>query len=54
MSDREQDPLQRLCESLASLFEDVGISPEDLIETLPEARARLFARWCPAAVTTAE
>ena|ERR1051325_7875003 len=43
----EQDRFQSLCESIASVFEQHGISAADLLETLPEARKRVFARRYP-------
>jgi len=39
-----------LCDSIASVFESRNLSPADLLETLPEARQRVFARHYPALV----
>jgi AbrB family looped-hinge helix DNA binding protein len=43
----EQDRFKRLCESIASVFESRQITPANLIETLPAARERVFARRYP-------
>jgi AbrB family looped-hinge helix DNA binding protein len=43
----EQNRFRRLCESIASVFEDRHITPANLLETLPEARKRVFARRYP-------
>jgi AbrB family looped-hinge helix DNA binding protein len=40
----EQNRFRRLCESIASVFEERQITPESLLETLPQARERVFAR----------
>ncbi len=39
----EQDRFKRLCESIASVFENRQITPANLIETLPAARADAFS-----------
>jgi AbrB family looped-hinge helix DNA binding protein len=43
----EQDRFRILCESIASVFERQRLAPEDLLETLPEARQRVFTRRYP-------
>ncbi len=43
----EQNRFRILCESIASVLEHRQISPADLVETLPEARQRVFARRYP-------
>lgn len=43
----QQDRFRTLCESIASVFERRQISPQDLLETLPAARERVFARHYP-------
>ena len=43
----EQNRFRILCESIASVLEHRRISPADLLETLPEARQRVFARHYP-------
>jgi AbrB family looped-hinge helix DNA binding protein len=44
----EQDRFRQLCESIASVFEGRQITPENLLDTLPLARERVFARRYPA------
>jgi len=43
----EQNRFRALCESITSVFERRQITPADLLETLPEARERVFARRYP-------
>jgi len=43
----EQDRFRTLCESITSVFERQQVSPADLLDTLPSARARVFARRYP-------
>ena len=43
----EQDRFRALCESITSMFERRQISPTDLLDTLPAARERVFARRYP-------
>src|SRR5437763_167919 len=43
----EQNRFRALCESIASVLEHRQISPADLLETLPEARQRVFVRRYP-------
>src|SRR5580658_10946252 len=43
----EQNRFKSLCESIASVFGDRQITPESLLETLPAARERVFARRYP-------
>jgi AbrB family looped-hinge helix DNA binding protein len=45
----EQNRFRRLCEAIASVFEERQIKPASLIESLPEARERVFARRYPKA-----
>jgi AbrB family looped-hinge helix DNA binding protein len=40
----EQNRFRILCESIASVFERRQLTPTDLLETLPEARQRVFER----------
>ena len=40
----EQNRFRVLCESIASVFERRQLTPTDLLDTLPEARQRVFAR----------
>ena len=44
----EQNRFRILCESITSVFEHQQLTPTDLLETLPEARDRVFARRYPA------
>src|ERR1700690_2855319 len=44
----EQKRFRLLCESIASAFEERQITPESLLDTLPQARERVFARRYPA------
>src|SRR5579863_2744345 len=44
----EQERFEALCQSIRSVLETRKITPEDLVETLPEARQRVFARRYPA------
>ena len=43
----EQNRFRILCESIASVFERRKLAPTDLLDTLPEARQRVFARRYP-------
>jgi AbrB family looped-hinge helix DNA binding protein len=43
----QQDRFRALCESIASVFERRQVGPADLLDTLPEARERIFARRYP-------
>src|SRR3974377_647358 len=43
----EQNHFRTLCESIASVFELHRVTPADLLDTLPEARERVFARRYP-------
>jgi AbrB family looped-hinge helix DNA binding protein len=45
----EQDRFRLLCDAIASVFEERQIKPANLLETLPEARERVFARRYPKA-----
>jgi AbrB family looped-hinge helix DNA binding protein len=40
----EQNRFRLLCESITSVFERRQVGPTDLLDTLPEARERIFAR----------
>ncbi|MGD1070946.1 MAG: AbrB/MazE/SpoVT family DNA-binding domain-containing protein [Bryobacteraceae bacterium] len=40
----EQNRFRHLCDAIASVFEERQITPASLLETLPEARERVFAR----------
>jgi AbrB family looped-hinge helix DNA binding protein len=43
----EQNRFRLLCESIASVLQQQRIAPEDLLNTLPEARQGVFARRYP-------
>jgi AbrB family looped-hinge helix DNA binding protein len=43
----EQTRFRILCESIATVFEERRIDPANLLETLPAARERVFARRYP-------
>src|SRR5580692_10129812 len=43
----EQNRFRILCDSIASALESRSLSPADLLDTLPEARQRVFARRYP-------
>ena len=43
----EQNRFRALCESITSVFERRQLSPTDLLDTLPAARERVFARRYP-------
>jgi AbrB family looped-hinge helix DNA binding protein len=43
----EQTRFQALCESISSVLESRNITPSDLIDSLPEARQRVYARRYP-------
>jgi AbrB family looped-hinge helix DNA binding protein len=43
----EQNRFRALCESISSVLQQQGVTPEDLLSTLPEARERVFARRYP-------
>ena len=45
----EQKRFDRLCGSIASVFEDRQITAASLLETLPASRERVFARRYPGA-----
>jgi AbrB family looped-hinge helix DNA binding protein len=38
---------RRLCDRIAGVFANLGITEEDLLSTLPEARQRVFERHYP-------
>jgi AbrB family looped-hinge helix DNA binding protein len=40
----EQQRYQQFCERVSSALSGAGLSPDDLLATLPEARERVFAR----------
>ena len=44
----EQNRFRLLCESITSVFERQQVTPQDLLESLPKARDRVFARRYPA------
>ena len=44
---REQNRFRLLCESITSVFERSLLTSADLLETLPEARERVFVRRYP-------
>ncbi len=46
----EQTRFQALCESISSVLESRNITPKDLIDSLPEARQRVYARRYPGLV----
>lgn len=43
----EQHRFRALCESIASVLERGRLTPEDLLDTLPEARQHVFDRRYP-------
>jgi len=43
----EQNRFRLLCESITSVFEHRQLTPTDLLDTLPQARERVFARRYP-------
>lgn len=43
----EQNRFRILCESIASVLERRQLAPEDLLDTLPAARRRVFSRRYP-------
>src|SRR5580693_7026862 len=43
----EKNRFRLLCEAIASVFEERKITPANLLETLPQARERVFARRYP-------
>jgi AbrB family looped-hinge helix DNA binding protein len=43
----EQERFRVLCDSIASLLDQRKLVPADLLETLPEARRRVFLRRYP-------
>jgi AbrB family looped-hinge helix DNA binding protein len=43
----EQNRFRLLCESITSVLERRQLIPSDLLDTLPEARERVFARRYP-------
>jgi AbrB family looped-hinge helix DNA binding protein len=40
----EQQRFERLCQQIGSILTTAGVTPEDLLATLPEARNRIYAR----------
>ena len=42
-----QNRFRLLCESITSVFERHQLTPTDLLDTLPDARERVFARRYP-------
>src|SRR5208337_3988990 len=40
----EQQRFERLCQQISSILTTAGVTREDLLETLPEARDRVYAR----------
>ena len=40
----EQQRFEQLCEQVSALLTGAGLTPDNLIATLPEARNRLYAR----------
>jgi AbrB family looped-hinge helix DNA binding protein len=40
----EQQRFERLCQQISSILTTAGVTPEDLLGTLPEARNRIYAR----------
>lgn len=46
----EQDRFRLLCESIASVLARRHLTPADLLDTLPQARERVFARRYPQSV----
>ena len=45
-----QERLGRLCDAIAGALRDEGVSPAELLATLPEARRRVVARHYPGLV----
>jgi len=45
----EHNRFRLLCAAIASVFEERNITPANLVDTLPEARERVFARRYSAA-----
>jgi hypothetical protein len=43
----EEKRFEALCERIASVLERHGLSAKDLMDSLPAARARVFARRYP-------
>lgn len=43
----EQNRFRLLCESISSVFERRQLTPADMLDALPEARDRVFARRYP-------
>lgn len=43
----EEKHFRLLCDSLTSAFERLHLAPADLLDTLPEARERVFAQRYP-------
>ena len=43
----EQQRFERLCQQLSTSLTSAGITSDDLLATLPEARRRVFARRYP-------
>ncbi len=40
----EQRRFEHLCQKVSSILTAVGLTPKDLLATLPEARSRVYAR----------
>ena len=40
----EQQRFEQLCERVSARLTGAGLTPDDLIDTLPEARNRVYAR----------
>lgn len=49
----EHNRFRLLCESITSVFDHRLLTPADLLETLPKARERVFARRYPELATPA-
>jgi AbrB family looped-hinge helix DNA binding protein len=47
----EQNRFRLLCEAIAAVFDERQITPVNLLDTLPEARERVFARRYSAVAT---
>lgn len=43
----EQDRFRQLCEKIGTVFASHAVSTDDLLATLPEARAQVFAELYP-------
>lgn len=40
----QQQRFEQLCEQVSARLTDAGLTPDDLLATLPEARSRVYAR----------